>query len=186
MRSKISILLLLILGITVSCKNDKQAEGATAEGAKEAVNPNFNVELTIFASKADDLGMYFIEDNTAEFSSENVCWATVEGQKPDTNVKFEIPEGRIPTRIRLDFGHREQEDSVVVKNVKVNYLEKSLDIKGSEFFNYFGKDDKFKTRVDSVNGTITIYKTAPEFKTPFFYASDALDKKIAEFTGVIK
>nr|WP_322625444.1 hypothetical protein [uncultured Flavobacterium sp.] len=178
-------MLLLILGITVSCKNDKQAEGAAAEGTT-AVNPNFNVELTLFASKIDDLAMYFIEDNTAEFNSDNVCWATLDAQNQDTKVKFEIQEGRMPTRIRLDFGHREQEDSVVVKNVKVNYLEKSFEIKGSEFFTYFNRDDQFKTRIDSVNGTLVVYKTAPEFKTPFFYSGDVLDKKIGELTGVVK
>lgn len=186
MRSKISILLLLILGITVSCKNDKQAEGAAAEGATEAVNPNFNVELTMFASKTEDLGMYFTEDGTVDFNNENVCWSAVDGQKQDAKVKFEITEGRVPTHIRLDLGLKKQEDSLVIKNVKINYHDKSLDIKGSEFFNYFNRDELFKTRVDSVNGTFVVYKTAPEFKTPFFYPNDALLKKIGEITGVTK
>lgn len=184
MKSKISILLLLILGITVSCKNDKQAEGAAAEGATEAVNPNFNVELTLFASKTEDLGMYFTEDGTVNFNNDDVAWAGVDGQKQDAKVKFEIPEGRLPTHIRLDIGLKKQEDSIVLKDVKISYKEKNVAFKGSEFFNYFNRDEQFKTKVDSVNGTLVVYKNGPEFKTPFFYPNDALLGKIKELTGV--
>lgn len=183
MKSKISILLLAILGITASCKGDKQTETA-GEGAQETVNPNFIVEVNAYAAQKDDFGLYFTEDGTVNFIPEYVAWSGIDAKKEDAVAHFEIPDARIPTQIRLDLGLNKQQDSVVVKNVKLAYQKNTFDIKGSDFFTYFNRDEQFKTKVDSVKGTFTVYKSGAEYKTPFFYPNDVLANKIKELTGV--
>lgn len=178
MKTKILIAFCIIL--VASCKNDKQEQPTeNKEVIKETVNPNFNVEVEAMASKKDDFAVYFTEDNTVNFTGENAVWAGIEPSKEST-VVFEIPEERIPTHIRLDFGLNKEQDSVVVKNVKLNYLKNSFTINGSDFFQYFNQNEQFKTKTDIANGTLTIYKNGDEYQTPFFYPNDILVTKITE------
>ncbi len=178
---KIRLLIFLFVISLLSCKKDKEnkIEQQEAVVIEEVVNPNFNLEITAIASKKDDFAVYFTEDNTINFVAENAVWAGIEPVK-ESIIHFEIPDERIPSHIRFDFGLNKEQDSVVVKNIKVNYLKSSFEFKGSEMFQYFNQNEQFKTAVNTSNGTLTIYKDGSEYKTPFFYPNDNLVNKIKE------
>lgn len=176
---KTKILIALVAITIVSCKTEnKEQDAENKEVNEEVVNPNFNVELTATAAKKDDFALYFTEDNTINFTAENALWCGIEPLKENATVYFEIPEERLPSHIRLDFGLNKAQDSVVLKNVEFNYLKNTFEIKGSEFFKYFNQDEQFKTKIDDVNGTVTFYKSGSEYKTPYYYPNDSLVKKI--------
>lgn len=166
--------------ILIACKNGEKE----AIIVKESINPNFNVEVDAYVAKKDGFGLYFSEDNTVNFTPENVVWCDIEPQTQAAKAYFEIPEERLPTHIRLDFGFNKEQDSVVIKNIKLNYLKNSFEIKGSEFLNYFLKNDQIKTKIDSVNNTFIIYREGIEYKTPFYYPNENLVVKLRELTGV--
>lgn len=178
---KTKFLVVILVFSLLSCKKEKENKIEQQEAAviEEVVNPNFNLEITAIASKKDDFAVYFTEDNTINFSGEDAVWAGIEPTK-ESIIHFEIPDERIPSHIRLDFGLNKEQDSVVVKNIKVNYLKSSFEFKGSEMFQYFNQNEEFKTEVNTSNGTLTIYKDGSEYKTPFFYPNDNLVNKIKE------
>lgn len=166
--------------LLIACKNEEKE----AIIVKDYVNPNFNVEIDTYIEHKDGFGLYFSEDNTVNFTSENVVWCDIEPKIHTAKAYFEIPEERLPTHIRLDFGFNKQQDSVVIKNIKLSYLKNSFEIKGSEFLNYFFENDQIKTKTDSIKNTFTIYKEGMEFKTPFYYPNENLVVKIRELTEV--
>lgn len=181
---KTKILIAFLALSLFSCKDKKEDQNNNNPGAvEETINPNFRVEINALASKKDDFALYFTEDNTINFSGENTVWGAIEPAKEST-INFEIPDERLPTHIRLDFGLNKEQDSVVIKNIKLNYLENSFEIKGSELLNYFSKNDEIKTKIDSVNNTFIIYKEGIEYKTPFYYPNENLVVKLRELTGV--
>ena len=124
--------------------------------------------------------MYFSEDNTSNFKDINAVWHGIKGGAEET-VPFILTEEKIPTHIRLDFGLKNQ-DSVVVKNIKVDYFGNTLEIKGSDFFNYFIKDEQFITKTDPAKGTLTILAKEGVYKTPYYYPTQLTIDKIKEIT----
>ena len=60
--------------------------------------------------------------------------------KPSPNVQtldFSFPESAYPTHVRFDLGNNPQTEDVVLNKFKLSYGNKSLEAKGSDFFNYF-------------------------------------------------
>jgi hypothetical protein len=176
MKNKFLVILLALTTIFVSCGGKKEEN---SENAKP-VNKFFSVEVLALASKTDDFAMYFSEDGTSNFKDVNAVWHGIKGGSEET-VPFILSEEKIPTHIRLDFGLKNQ-DSVVVKNIKVNYFGNTVDIKGSDFFNYFIKDEQFVTKVNPANGTFTILPKEGVYKTPYFYPTQLTIDKLKEIT----
>jgi len=171
-------LAVITLLLFVSCKEDPKKQETEEVAVEEQINPNFIVEVFAYASQKDDFALYFTEDNTIEFKPEQAIWCGIEAAKAGQRVYFEVPEERLPTHLRLDFGLNKAQDSVIIEKIKLNYLKNSFEFKGSEFFKYFNQEASFKTRIDDKNGSLVLYKNGNEYKTPFFYPNDSLVKQV--------
>lgn len=167
--------------VLISCKKD---EKATPEAA-QIQNPNFTVEFEGSAQKTDNFAVYFTEDGTNEFKDVNAVWSGINGGKTSTIV-FTLPETVVPTHIRLDLGLKQDQDSVVVKRIKVNFNDNAFEFKGSEFFNYFIKNEQFATTIDQAAGTMTVVKKDGVYKTPYYYPTGAMIDNIKKITSVTK
>jgi hypothetical protein len=178
MKAKFFINLLVVLLIASSCKEDKKEE---VQAEEIPVKQNFSVEVDLVASKTDDFTLYYTENNTNEFIGSQTSWKGVNGGNVEEKVTFDLPEQVVPTNIRLDFGIKNQ-DSVVIKNVKVSFYSGIYEFKGSDFFNYFIKDDQFLTKVDPAKGTMTILPKDKLYKTPYYYPTQLTIDKVKEIT----
>jgi hypothetical protein len=176
MKNKFLVLLIVTITTLVSCGEKKE----TKTDDSKPVNEFFSVEVEALASKSDDFAMYFSEDGTSNFKDINAVWHGIKGGTEEV-VPFILTEEKIPTHIRLDFGLKNQ-DSVVVKNIKLDYFGNSLEIKGSDFFNYFIKDEQFITKTDGNKGTLTILSKEGVYKTPYYYPTQLTIDKIKEIT----
>jgi hypothetical protein len=96
-------------------------------------------------------------------------------------LKFALTEDKIPTHMRLDFGLKNQ-DSVVIKSIKVDFYGNSYQFNGSDFFNYFIKNDQFVTKIDQAKGTMTILPNEGFYSTPYYYPTQLTIDKIKEIT----
>jgi len=174
--ARISLLLLTVLSLE-SCKKGEESIPETTEPQKE-FKKNFNVQIQASSSKKDDFAVYFTEDNSINFKGEDAVWSGISGGNLEETINFELSEDRIPTHIRLDFGLKTDQDSVVVKNIAVNYYENGFSFSGADFFKYFIEDKQFITKVNPAKGTITFYKKDGTYKTPYFYPTQVTIDKI--------
>ncbi|MDR6968749.1 hypothetical protein J2X31_002775 [Flavobacterium arsenatis] len=180
MKNNFLILLLVSIATLVSC-NGKNEESKENKENTEPVNEFFSVEIDAFASKTDDFAMYFSEDGTSNFEDINAKWYGINGGKTSQVVLYNLSEETLPTHVRLDFGLKNQ-DSVVVKSVKFDYYGNKFQFKGSDFFNYFIKDEQFVTKTDPAKGTLTILAKDGVYKTPYYYPTQLTVDKIKEIT----
>jgi hypothetical protein len=176
---KSSLLVVLSFFVLISCKNEKAETSSSEKVGNEVSHPNFTIEIIASAAQKDDFALYFTEDNTINFTSENALWTGIEPAK-ENKLVFELKEERVPTHIRVDLGLNKQQDSVVIYKMKLAYLNKSFEFKGSEFFQFFNQDPQFKTKINPVNGTLTVYKNGDDYQTPFFYPNEQLANSIKE------
>lgn len=179
MKIKFFSVLIALSSVLVSCKNDAK----TADGEEKKIEKNyFSVEVEAATTKSDNFAMYYSEDGTSVFKDINAVWHGIEGGKPQA-IEFKLKEELIPTHIRLDFGMEKSQDSVVIKNIKVNYYDNVFEFKGSDFFKYFIENNQFVTKVDPAAGTMTIFKNGAEYKTPYYYPTQITIDNIKKITG---
>lgn len=183
MKTKFLIIASALLLALTSCKNDKKTD---LETDKPAAKENFSVEIDAVAAKKDDFCLYYTEDNTITFSGEKAVWRGVKGGNVDEKVVLNLSEEIIPTDIRLDFGINKEQDSVHIKNVKISYYGKDINIKGSELFNWFINNPEFKSEVDVANGITKFLKSGTEYKTPYLYPKQELIDALKKLTSETK
>ena len=182
MRKIVLFSLFVITSISlVSCKNSEEKKSES-----EAKKENFNVQITASTAKKDDFALYYTEDNTVNFKGENALWSGIKGGNLEEIIKFELTEEKIPTDIRLDFGLNKEQDSVVIKKVKVSYYGNSYEFIGADFFKYFIDDKQFNSVVDPKLGTLTILKKDGIYKTPYFYPTQLTIDNIKKITTAPK
>lgn len=178
MKNKFLIVLCAVIATFTSCKNEKEV---TKEENKNVKN-FFNVEVEAMASKADNFAMYYSEDGTVNFKDVNAVWCGIKGGPEFEKVAFALSGEKMPTHIRLDFGLKTDQDSVVVRNIKVDYFGNDYQFKGSDFFKYFIEDKQFSTKTDPAKGTVTFYKKDGTYKTPYYYPTQATIDSIVKIT----
>lgn len=176
----ISVLVVVLIAFT-SCKDDKKAAPETKN-----VKENFSVELDVIAEKSDDFTVYYTETGTNEFDGTKAAWRGVAGGNKLEKVVIDLPVEITPTNIRLDFGISPERKDVVLKNIKMIFYENSFEIKGSDFFNYFVKNDQIPTEVNAADGTIKFIKEASRKEGTYFYPRQELLDKIAKITKEVK
>ncbi len=184
MKTKIFIIATLIGISLASCKGGKNEEKVDSSTESKIELPEiFFVELDAQVNRKDDFAVYYTEDGTNNFTGEQAVWRGIKGGTDFEKITMQLPEPILPTHIRLDFGMNKEQGNVVVKNIKFTFKDQSLEIKGSEFFNYFIQNELFKTNVNPENGTLEILKQEKEFVTPYFYPRQELIDRIAVMTG---
>lgn len=177
------VVVLALASMVISCKDDKKVSTEETKAVEEVtVKENFSIEMDVQAAKKDDFAVYYTENGTNEFSETSVAWKGVKGGPDVEKLVIDLPADVAPTNVRLDFGLNKDQESVTVKNIKIIYYGKELSFKGSEFFNYFIKDDKFKTDIDAAAGTLKISKNGTAFATPYFYPRQELIDAIKKLT----
>lgn len=181
MKVKFFIIAIAFLGMMSSCKDDKKTEGAESTEAKAPGKQNFVVEMDVTTQTKDDFTVYYTEDGTNMFQPTQTVWRGVAGGGAKEKIVFDLPDEIVPTNIRLDFGMNKDRQDLTVDNIKFSYLDKSFQIKGSDFFNYFIKEERTVTEVNAQNGTIKLGKTTGNDGT-FFYPRQELLDEIAKMT----
>lgn len=180
MRNKFLIILFAAASVLVSCKKEKEETVVENKNVKKY----FNVEIEAAASKSDNFAMYFSEDGTVDFKGGNAVWCGIKGGNAFETLTFALSEEKLPTHMRLDFGLKTDQDSVVVKNVKVDYYGNEYQFKGSDFFQYFIEDKQFSTKIDAAKGTVTFLKKDGTYKTPYYYPTQATIDNIKKITTI--
>lgn len=172
--------LLSICFLVFSCKTeDKKAEENVTSTESNAVKKML-VQMDVIQTTANNYAVYYTEDNTINFTPDFVIWNEV---KPSPNVQtlnFSFPESAYPTHVRFDLGNNPQTEDVVLNRFKLSYGEKALEVKGSDFFNYFLKNDSITTDIDQANGSIKFLKKKGSKAVPFFYPNEVMMLEIAK------
>lgn len=137
------IALLLLTG----CKKEKEAAAAGAAGK------HMQVKLEVVAEKDDNFSVYYTEDGSIDFSKEEPVWMPVQGSSKVQEVVFNLPEGVVPTQLRLDLGTNKEQEEVVLKKVSVVYFDQIFIVEGRDIFTFFMADHT-KCTVDITTGTI--------------------------------
>lgn len=179
MKSKI---LILALALTVFGACNKKESDTQKASEEPKVKEFFNIDMDVTADAADDFVIYFSEDSTNVFVDKQTIWKGVKGGNEMNNLVFDFPEDAIPTNIRIDFGIKKEKNAVTLHNLKLNYYDKSLNIKGSDFLNYFIVNPVVTTTPDPAKGTMTFVHNGESKEGSYYFPRQELINEIYKLT----
>ncbi len=175
--------LIVMCFLVFSCKKEDKKTDVDSESIEATALKTIHIQMDVVQTTASNYGVYYTEDNTVDFTDKFVIWNEV---KPSPNAQlldFYFPEAVSPTHVRFDLGNQPISEDVVLNKFRFSFGENALEVKGSEFFNYFQKNDSIPTEVDQINGSIKFLKKKGSKATPFFYPNEALVSKISEIVN---
>ncbi|KGO85822.1 hypothetical protein Q765_14450 [Flavobacterium rivuli WB 3.3-2 = DSM 21788] len=181
MKTRIFILAaILSLGV-ISCKKDADTKTTETSAETAEVKPDFKVEVDAATDKNDDFAVYYTEDGSTNFTADKALWAGIKAGS-EQKLMFQFPDGIVPKALRLDFGlkTKENQGNVLLKKVKITCYNKDFEIKGSDFFTYFVKNDSIDTQIDAAAGTITFKQNLKSNSAALYYPGAELNNAIAK------
>ncbi|HEX9981552.1 MAG TPA: hypothetical protein VGB50_13405 [Flavobacterium sp.] len=175
MKAKLTLFLLAILTLG-SCK--KEEKPVETEAKKEEVPAIFKVTVDANVKKDDAFHLYYSEDGTDNFSEESSVWVEFkESTDGSQSVVFNLPEAATPTNLRLDFGVNKEQEDILLKGIKMEYMGKTFQVSPANMLQYF-RINELNTVYDAQTGIISPVKTQKAYTGPSFYALPALQDEI--------
>ncbi len=177
------ILLVLFLAMSmVACKNDsnKTPENAASENVTNTVKFTLNAVV----QQDDDFQIFYKDESVEEaapFDEVNSVWSGVKGGTAPQDVIFNLPEDIFPSSIRVDFGHNKKQPEMTLNSFLVSFKDKSFEIKGADFFNYFTPDTTF-VKVDAASGKVTPILLENGLYDPQFISTEKFNTELAKIT----
>ena len=103
----------------------------------------------------------------------------VKGSENSQTVVFNLPEEVIPTNLRIDFGHSQDQEAMTINNFKMTYAGKTFEAPGATFFKYFRPNEEC-TEVDKVKALVIPVKKEGKYFGPSFYPEITLGEEIGK------
>lgn len=136
MKIKQFFLGLVLASAVLSCKNQTKNQTINEEVLSQSTS--FKVIVNVVVKKNDDFCLLYTQDGTINFK--DGVWKEVKGSDVEQTVEFYLPEDIYPTQLRLDLGRSKEQDDIIIKSVKFDYLGNVLELVGPQVGVFFTAD----------------------------------------------
>jgi hypothetical protein len=171
MKKSILLLFAVSLSLLVSCKDEK-----AIEKTEEQVKKNVKVTVSALVKVDDDFQLFFREEDniSTPFEETNSIWTKVSASDKVQNIEFILPENALPNYLRLDLGKNEGQQPVVISGMKIEFLDKKIDINQTNFFDtYFVHNNSIEIK-DKSSGEVITKKDENGIYDPVFNSGENL------------
>lgn len=141
MKTKNVLLTLLTLVMFIACKEDKNTESEEVVMV-EVPKETFNVAFDLVIKQDDSLQLYYKDESMSDWAFDKCVTSVIKGSDNTQQIKFSLPEDVLPTELRFDLGSNKDQKEIEIKNFKMEYFEKSFEVKDTLFFQYFYPNDQ--------------------------------------------
>lgn len=174
MKTRFILLLCLTTIFFTGCKNEKSEKSIDELPQQEEVATTFNVTLDVIVKKDDNFQVYY---NTGSgINEEESVWSAVKGSETPQKIMFKLPEGVIPTSIRIDLGVKDDQEDLTLNSVEMDYLGKKFSTQGAEIAKYFYP--LAPSELDFATGIVKAKVKNGKRMEPAFYSNEAFALEI--------
>ena len=167
---KIKILLVALVLVVVSCKNEPKNQTNEVNN-QEVIANTFKVTINAVVKNNDDFCLLYTEDGSLNF--EKGIWKGVTGAENEQTIEFSLPENEFPTQLRLDLGKNPEQKDIIIKSMKFEYAGKSRELKEFELGVFFRADDS-KCTFNSATGVVTALIKYGVRQSPSLYPNELI------------
>lgn len=163
----------------VSCKEQGTAnlDSTNSTKTEEVIDKEiFVVTLNVTAKKDDSFQIYYKDIEQGPFEEKKSMFIEFQGSEQPQEIVFKLPKNELPSFLRFDFGTNKDQSEIVVNSFKINYLDKSFESIGKDFFNYFYSNELVE--VDKENSIVKPIVSASGQYDPIFCSAEGLKTQI--------
>ena len=186
MKAKLIIISLLSSLMFVSCKNEEKKADNNEDSIKveKPKSLTFDVSVDLVIPTDDELILLYKDGSNLEFIDANTVWAGVKGSNNTQKVLFSLPEGVVPTDLRLDIGRNEFKGLkfIEIKKITISYLDNKFEINQNEINNYFEANQFIE--FNPQNNLYTFKKDAKGNYDPNFLVKEPLHAQLKRVSGL--
>jgi hypothetical protein len=178
MKTKLVNTVLFISLTLFSCKNNEPKE---SPDSIQEVKPNtFEVTLDLVIKTDDELILFYKNGPNQWFDDEKTVWYSVKGSEEAQSVVFNLPEGVLPTDLRIDIGRNEMKNlkEIEIKKIAISYLDKVFEIQHDKIDTYFKPNQCMS--YDSSTKMYTFKKDEKGIYDPFLEAQPDFYPQLAK------
>lgn len=129
-----------------SCNENKTTTTGEPVEKIEDDKEIFKVTLNAIVTKDDAFQIYYMDDDSKPFEEKKSIFVDIKGSPAPQDIVFKLPKDELPNFLRIDFGVNKEQSDIIIKNFKINYLDKVFEAKDSLFFNYFVINEETMTK----------------------------------------
>ncbi len=167
---KLKNVFLVLLLVVFGCKDEQKKQNIEADNEEVVLN-SFKLTLNAIVKNNDDFCLLYTEDGSLNF--EKGIWKEVKGNESEQNIIFILPKDIQPSQLRLDLGKNSEQEDIVIKSLKFEYLGNVREIKGPEVGVFF-RADASKCTFDHLTGTIKALTVEGVKQTPSLYPHESV------------
>lgn len=167
--------------LTVACKGEKESKEEDKKDATELA-PTYDVSLNMVIPADDTFQLFYTEDGSIVFGDDRSVRSVVKGSDKVQEVIFKLPVDVLPTNIRLDFGDNPEQGNIVIKSMKLSYMNNSYQKvfgPNEEITHYFYPQEA-QIKVDNSTSTIELLKPKGQPHDPLMWSNELLSDEIVK------
>lgn len=86
-------------------------------------NPSFGFQviLNLVVKKDDEFQLFYTDNNISGYSEKHSLRKKIKGKKREQIIQFNLPKGIFPNKFRFDVGANEEQNSILIKSIKVKH-----------------------------------------------------------------
>lgn len=172
MKSKLSLLILVLPLVFSSCKDEKKEE----ENKVEDKIQTFDVTLNMVVKQDDNFQLFYTDESTLTFDETKTLWLPVKGSDAPQDIVFKLPEDVIPTNIRVDLGNNPKQLPMKLNDFKMTYYGKAYELKDTLITKNFVVGEQLI--YDKKTSTLTPNQGKAAVYDPLLYPQDNLKEEI--------
>ena len=163
---------ILLLVFAVFCNScAKETRSGKEYGTIADKSAIFRVTVSLKIPEDDSMSLYYTTDGTTNFYTNKAIWRDVKGSDSIREIVFSLPQKVKPTELRIDFGKNEHQQEIALKEIKMSYKGKSVELPGTLIFSYF-RPDFTKTKANPTKATIHGILKDGKAQSPSLYPKD--------------
>lgn len=172
---------LFLAVVTVACKSDKESKGEDKKDSTELA-PTYDVSFNLVVPKDDTFQLFYTEDGSIVFGDDRSVRSIIKGSDAAQEVIFKLPQDVLPTNIRLDFGDNPEQGNIVVKSMKLSYMNNSFQkaFGPNEQITHYFYPQETQIKVNEATSTIELLKPKGQAHDPLMWSNELLSEEIVK------
>lgn len=163
LKTKISLVVIVLLTL-FGCKQGSRNNGSNKKTTLNNEENHLMVVLEVKVKEDDVFEIYYYESGEKTFSPHKFVDTKISGKESIQQVSFDLPQGIVPERLRLDFGKNSNQKEMMFLGAKLVYGDKEYrfsqeeitdQFKPSKFILFDPENNKIKTM--GINGRYDPY-----------------------------
>lgn len=135
-----------MLILAIGCKDEKSTKEVSSQEQKESDDSEIQVIVDMTVKNDDTFEMFYNEDGTLDFKTNNSVRVDVKGKPETQSITFNLPDTLHVANLRFDPGQNSKQGEMVMNKLIIRLHDKEVEFNAADFFKHFNSVETIKAQ----------------------------------------